>query len=133
MLTRASVQRVILICAVFVTVLSGGAYVTSDQFGFSQWLSKGNGSAFANVGRSEMPTGGSNLPENDPVRNFAKTGVGQVLFSASSSDNCRRTLFDNRTGASYEGGEVFCGQNPDHATGAQSADRLMSMGKSFQK
>jgi hypothetical protein len=135
-LARKSVQRAAISSAVFLTVFSGGAYLMSDQIPLFQWLaslqSNGNG-AFANAGRPEQPTGGSGLPEDDPVKNFAKTGVGHVLFTAMSSDNCRRNLFDNRTGATYEAGEIFCGQAPENGIEAQSPDRLLSLRKPFSK
>jgi hypothetical protein len=133
---RTSVQRAAISTAVFLTVFIGGAYMMRDQVPLFQWLAslQSNGSgAFANAGRPDMPTGGSGLPEDDPVRNFVKTGVGHVLFTATSSDNCRRNLFDNRTGATYEAGEIFCGQTPEHAVEAQTTDRLQSMRKPFRK
>src|ERR1044071_6884748 len=94
------VQRAVLSTVIFVTLVVGGAYVTSDQAQLFDWLwrSKGNG-ALINVGRTEQPTGASSLPDDDPVRNFIQTRVGHVLFTVTHSNNCRRTLFDNRTGA----------------------------------
>jgi hypothetical protein len=135
-LARKSVQRAAISSAVFLTVFGGGAYAMRDQIPLFQWLAslQTNGSgAFANAGRSEQPTGGSGLPEDDPVRNFVKTGVGHVLFTAMSSDNCRRNLFDNRTGSTYEAGEIFCGQSPEGGVEAQSSDRLLSLRKPFNK
>src|SRR5690349_2943255 len=114
-LVRKSVQRAAISTAVFLAVFGGGAYLMGDQVPLFKWLSlfQTNGTgAFANA-RPDLPTGGSSLSEDDPVRNFAKTGVGQVLFTAMSSDSCRRNLFDNRTGATYEAGEINCGQNPE--------------------
>jgi hypothetical protein len=131
---RTSVQRVIVICTVFVTVISAGAFITSDQFGLLQWLRQGNGNGngisngFGNIGQSNAPTGFASLGNDDPVKNFAKTGVGHVLFTAPSTDNCRRTLFDNRTGMTYDAGEMSCGQAPE----AQN-ERLQSMGRPFKR
>ena len=128
------VQRAVLSTVIFVTLVVGGAYVTSDQVQLFDWLWRSNGSgAFANVGRADQPTGAASLPDNDPVKNFVKTGVGHVLFTGTSSDNCRRTLFDNRTGATADAGEVFCGQAPEHVMDAQSSDRLMAMRKPFRR
>ncbi len=129
---RTSVQRTAISTVVFLTVLFGGAYLMPTQVPLFQWLAslKGNGSGtLANASRPDLPTGGSNLPEDDPVRNFVKTGVGHVLFTAMSSDVCRRSLFDNHTGATYEAGEVFCGQSPEN----ESSSRLLSIGKPFKK
>ena len=132
---RRSVQRAAISTVVFLTVFCGGAYFMRDQIPLFQWFtslqSSGTG-AFANA-RPDQPTGNSSLPEDDPVRNFAKTGVGHVLFTAMSSDNCRRSLFDNRTGATYEAGEINCGQNPEHMPESQSSDRLQSLRKPFNK
>jgi hypothetical protein len=126
---RKSVQRAAISSALFLAVFGGGAYLMGDQIPLFKWLSsfQTNGTgAFANV-RPDLPTGGSSLSEDDPVRNFAKTGVGQVLFTAMSSDSCRRNLFDNRTGATYEAGEINCGQNPERIPESQSSDRLQSL------
>jgi hypothetical protein len=132
---RRSVQRAAISTLVFLTVFCGGAYFMRDQIPLFQWFaslrSSGTG-AFANA-RPDQPTGASSLSEDDPVRNFAKTGVGHVLFTAMSSDNCRRSLFDNRTGATYEAAEINCGQNPEHVPESQSSDRLQSMRKPFNK
>lgn len=133
---RRSVQRAAISTGVFLAVFCGGAYLMRDQIPLFKWFaslqSNGTG-AFANAGRPDLPTGGASLSDDDPVRNFAKTGVGQVLFTAMSSDNCRRNLFDNRTGATYEAGEINCGQNPEHAPESQSSDRLQSLRKPFRK
>ena len=135
LVARKSVQWAAISTVVFLTVFCGGAYLMRDQIPLFQWMSfqsSGTG-AFANTGRPDLPTGGSSLSEDDPVRNFAKTGVGQVLFTAMSSDNCRRNLFDNRTGATYEAGEINCGQNPENMPESQSSDRLQSLRKPFRK
>lgn len=127
---RKSALRAVTSTAVFCTVFCGGAYLMGVQVPPFKWMwsfqSNGTG---ANAARPEQPTGVSSLSEDDPVRNFAKTGVGQVLFTAMSSDNCRRSLFDNRTGATYEVGEIFCGQKPENT----NSERLQSMGKPFRK
>jgi hypothetical protein len=128
---RTSVVRGVVICTVFASVLSAGAYVASDQFGLFQWLVHGNGNGFGSAGnsaQSSLPTGAASLDQDDPVKNFTKTGVGHVLFTAPSTDNCRRTLFDNRTGMSYDAGEVLCGQPPE----AQN-ERLQSMSRPFKR
>ena len=127
---RTSVQRVLVICTVFATVLSAGAYATSDQLGLMQWLRQRNSSvnALNNAAQSNPPTGAASMSEDDPVKNFAKTGVGHVLFTAPSTDNCRRTLFDNRTGVIYDAGEMHCGQAAE-----QQNERLQSMSKPFKR
>jgi len=46
---------------------------------------------------------------------------------------CRRVLFDNRTGARLQAGEVFCGQSQAQVVDAESPNRLQSLSKSFHK
>jgi len=126
-----SVVRGVVICAVFATVLSVGAYVASDQLGLFEWLVRGNGHGFGSSGNGAQSTptiGAASLDNNDPVKNFAKTGVGHVIFTAPDTDNCQRTLFDNRTGISYDAGAVNCNQPPD-----QQNERLQSMSKPFKR
>ena len=126
---RTSARRVAVICTLFAAILSAGAYATSDQLGLLHWLRQFNGSGSGNAGLSNSPTGAATLSDDDPVKNFTKTGVGQVLFTATSSDNCRRTLFDNRTGATYDAGEMLCGGPvPEPQT-----ERLQSLSKPFKR
>ena len=132
MFARTSVRRGVVICTVFASVISAGAYATSDHLGLSHWLRRGNGSGFGNAGQPNLPTGAASLSDDDPVKNFVKTGVGHVLFATTSSDNCRRTLFDNRTGATYETGDILCGQTADQATEVPS-DRLQAFRKPQKK
>jgi hypothetical protein len=129
------VQRAAIPAALFVAVFGGGAYLMDDQIPLFTWMSsfQTNGTGGFAKARPDLPTGASGLSKDDPVRNFATTGVGHVLFTATSSDNCRRNLFDNRTGATYEAGEINCGQNPERLPESQSSDRLQSMRKSFRK
>src|SRR5260221_13853211 len=130
---RTSVQRSLVISAVFISVLTAGAYATSEQFGLMSWLrSIGNGNGFGNAGQVNPPTGAASLSDDDPVKNFAKTGVGHVLFAGTGSDNCRRTLFDNRTGAIHEVGTILCGETAEQRTDGQS-DRLQAFRKPTKK
>jgi hypothetical protein len=128
---QTSVLRGVVICTVFASVLSVGTYVASDQFGLFQLLVHGSGNGFGSAGDGAQvapPTGAASLDPSDPVKNFARTGIGHVLFTAPSTDNCRRNLFDNRTGSSYEAGEVNCNRPPE----AQN-ERLQSMSKPFKR
>jgi len=55
---RTSVQRSLVISAVFISVLSAGAYATSEQFGLMSWLrSIGNRNGLGNAGQVNLPTG----------------------------------------------------------------------------
>jgi hypothetical protein len=71
----------------------------------------------------------------DPLVRFQETRIGQLLFASRGNDDCRRVLFDNRTGAQYEAGTIYCGQAPRQvvAEAASSTDRMNALRKSFQK
>ena len=73
------------------------------------------------------------MDPGDPAVRFSDTRVGHVLFASSRSDNCRRVLFDNRTGSSYEAKEIFCGQRPDQAVEVGSSDRLTGLRQFFRR
>jgi hypothetical protein len=73
------------------------------------------------------------LATDDPVAKFSKTGVGQLLYASDYSDSCRRVLFDNRTGALYDGGRVFCGQQVAPSPTTTSSDRMTTLRKAFQQ
>ena len=82
--TRKSVWHVTAICTVFGLVIVGGAYTArhSDSLFGSP--------APEVVPRTDNITGAAGLKDDDPVKNFTKSGVGQVLFTASNTDNCKR-------------------------------------------
>jgi hypothetical protein len=67
----------------------------------------------------------------DPVAQFSQTRTGQLLFASNTS--CRRVLFNNTSGQSYETGQVHCAQVPGKAGEASGADRMQALRKSFQK
>jgi hypothetical protein len=136
--TRRPYIHVVVLCAVFAAVICAGAYAVKDPHGLfgSVVAGKGGGvkgSGITNVARPDLPTGAASMADDDPVKQFQKTGIGHVLFTGPSTDSCKRTLFDNRTGGHREVAEVFCGQTPDQVTEAQSGDRLESMRKGFKK
>ena len=70
----------------------------------------------------------------DPVARFAQTRTGHLLLPSQSGGLCRRVLFENRTGALLDAGEVPCGPSdvpPEVLT--NGADRLMAVRKAFQR
>ena len=69
----------------------------------------------------------------DPLGEFAKTRIGQVLYSPAVGDNCRRVIFDNRTGSLYEAGHVFCGQETTAEAQPTGANRILSMRDAFMR
>jgi hypothetical protein len=139
MFARHPYIHVLMLSVMFAAVIGAGAYATRDPNGLFESMMggtgsmKGSASGITNVARPDLPIGAASMPDDDPVKQFQRTGIGHVLFTGPSSDHCRRTLFDNRTGGHREMGEVFCGQTPDQVTESQSGDRLNSMGKGFKK
>jgi len=70
----------------------------------------------------------------DPVAQFAETRTGHVLIPSESSGLCRRVLFENRTGALLEAGEVSCRQaEAGLGTSGGSTDRLMAVRNAFHR
>ena len=112
-------SRVLAICALFGLLILSGVYATGDYTGLFQSISASGAGGLPGMNAAK-PTGYDELGPNDPAVRFADTGVGQLLISSTRSDNCRRLLFDNRTGAYYAAGEVFCGQKAAEAIEAES-------------
>jgi hypothetical protein len=77
--------------------------------------------------------GAASLDPKDPALHFSQTHVGQVIFTAANSDNCRRVLFDNRTGTSYWVNDVDCARPAEQATVSDKPDRLLALKKSFNR
>ena len=129
---RSNRSRALVISAVFIAVMSVGVFAAKDPVGFSDWKFTGHGKSIQVV-KTPSLVGASSLASDDPVLHFDKTKVGQVMISSAHSDNCRRVLFDNRTGVRLEAGEVFCGQTPEQPGDADSSQRMMSLKKAFQR
>lgn len=70
---------------------------------------------------------------DDPVDQFAQSRVGSLLFAKDDSLDCKRYLFDNRTGMLREAGKVYCGPTEDDGAAESGADRLQVIRKSFQR
>jgi hypothetical protein len=129
---RSNRSRALAISAVFAVVMSVGVFAAKDPVGFSDWKSTGHGKG-AQVDKAPGLLGAGSLASDDPVLNFDKTKVGQVMISSAHSDNCRRVLFDNRTGVRLEAGDVFCGQTPEQAGDAEPSKRMQALKKAFQR
>jgi hypothetical protein len=106
--------RVFAICAMFGVLILSGTYAARECTTLVQ-------SAAA------PGAGGS----GDRAVRFADTDVGEVLFASPRSGNCRRVLFDNRTGAYHEANDVFCGQAEEAVP--ESPKRLDAVRRSFQR
>jgi hypothetical protein len=125
------------ISVVFGTLILTAAYAAKERlmlFRFVQTSGEGNlsggGIASENAVR---PVGFAELDPGDPTVRFSDTRVGHVLFASARSDNCRRVLFDNRTGSFFEAKEIFCGQRPDQAVEVTGMGRLSGMQQFFQR
>lgn len=129
---RSNRSRALAISVVFAAVMSVSVFAAKDPVGFSDWKSTGHGKG-AQVDMTPGLLGAGSLASDDPVLNFDKTKVGQVMISSAHSDNCRRVLFDNRTGARLEAGDVFCGQTPEQAGDAEPSKRMQALKKAFQR
>jgi len=125
------------ISLVFGTLIFTAAYAANERFTrFRLAQTSGGGNLSGGGIASEnavRPVGFAELDPRDPTVRFSDTRVGQVLFASSRSDDCRRLLFDNRTGSFYEAKEIFCGQRLDHAVRVLSSDRLTGMQQFFQR
>jgi hypothetical protein len=134
---RKNAVLIVLVSATFGLLIAGSAYVARDQVAMMRWASLGGGAGSPGVGESQAPvrlTGAAALGATDPVVRFSETQVGQLLYASTQSDNCRRALFDNKTGSSYQVETIFCGQTLDQAVEeADSNQRIKALRKSFQR
>jgi hypothetical protein len=120
-------------CAVFVALIGFAVFFSHDPASSLRSATFNGAGGLPGTVKGVPLIGATGLASDDPVIQFARTRIGQVVFSKPQSDNCGRLLFDNTTGAYYETQDIFCGQTPDKVTGAESPDRLMALRKSFQK
>ena len=126
-LGSTNVRRALVLCSTFAGILFAGFYFTREAADGSRRMANRAASAAA---ASAL---GQGLGPNDPVTRFAETRVGHLLFTSSRNDDCRRVLFDNRTGAFYEAGLIQCGQIALPTPEASGNDRLMALRKTFAR
>ena len=137
-LARGHTAAALTICLVFGALLVAGVLAVRDPaamvrlvgaFGTGERTGTGNG-----AGTVAAPlTGAADLGPGDPVVRFADTRVGHVLFAGPSSDQCRRLLFDNRSGQYYDAPGVFCGPPAETPAEESRVDRMAAVRKSFRK
>jgi hypothetical protein len=131
-------RGVLAVCLVFGALIVAGFYAVKDPAALFRSASiAGNGST---AGKGDVAdaqnnavTGARDLDANDPVVRFSATRVGHVLYASRHGDNCRRVLFDNRTGHYHDAHPVFCGPVLEQPSEAGSNDRMLALRKSFQK
>jgi hypothetical protein len=121
----------------FGALILTAAYSANERltlFGFVRVSGAGNLSGGAIASENAVrPVGFAQLDPGDPTVRFSDTRVGHVLFASSQSDDCRRLLFDNRTGLSYEAKKIFCGQTLDQTVEVMRSDRLTGMQQFFRR
>ena len=125
------------ISVVFGALILTAAYAANERFARFRLVQLSSGASLSGGGiaseNAVRPVGFAELDPGDPTVRFSDTRVGHVLFASSRSDDCRRLLFDNRTGSFYEAKEIFCGQRPDQAVEGASPDRLTGMQQFFRR
>ena len=119
-LAPANIMGILAVCLLFGALLMLGIYHVQQP---------------ARVTPGQLAGSGPLEASSDPVERFKETRIGHLLFSSRGSDECRRVLFDNHTGAQYEAGAIYCSQVPRQvvADAATSVDRMEALRKSFQK
>jgi hypothetical protein len=134
--TSTNTRIVVSLTVVFALVVSAGLY---RQFRPSEAnLAAGNG------GLSGDGAGGQNGPggkrrQLDPVDRFHETRVGHVIFYPVLGEACRRMLFDNATGKTYDAPDVNCIPSEMNTTVVpgqevnQTKDRVQEMSKHFNR
>ena len=140
----AHLALVLTIIVVFGVLIGVGLYAATGRTALLQLFGFSGAGGISGAGQSKQtkgpPTakaaplaGAANLAPDDPVMRFAETRIGQVLFASVRSDDCRRALFDNRTGASFDVKPVFCGQSANELVEAERPNRLQVLRGAFQK
>ena len=127
-LARKSVRHVAVICILFGLMVGGGAYMARNSSRLS-----GSSPPPQLATRSDNITGSVSMKDDDPVKNFATTGVGHVLFSGAGIDSCKRTLFDNRTGSYKVVDDIHCGSGGEQAVDDKKSEQLEAVRRAFKK
>jgi hypothetical protein len=125
------------ISVVFGALIFAAAYAANERFTrfrFVQQSISGDRSGGDIASKSAVrPVGFSELDPDDLVVRFADTRVGHVLFESWQSQQCRRLLFDNRTGVFYEAKDIFCGQRLDQEVEVANVARLSGVRQAFRR
>jgi hypothetical protein len=135
---RTTSTTALAISVVFGALILTAAYSANERLSLFRFVFQfsGGGHRSGDGIASRDPVrlvGFSELDPRDPAVRFSDTRIGHVLFAVSQSDNCRRALFDNRTGSLRETKEIFCGQRPDETGEVFGSDRLAGLRQSFRR
>ena len=114
----ANAARALVLCAVFAGLIAIGVYRTwQPEIAPSMKL-------------SGAPVG---LALSNSLDGFSETRIGQLLYWPEVGVDCRRVLFDNRTGLFAETDSIPCDQTRSRPEPASEMDRLTALRKAFQK
>jgi hypothetical protein len=135
--TSTNTRIVVSLTILFALVLTAGLY---RQFrpGDAAGLAARHGGISGEGGGGQGGPGGKRRPL-DPVDRFTETRVGHVLYYPVLGEACRRMLFDNTTGKTYDAPDVNCipsEMNTAPLPGQevnQTTDRVKEMSKHFNK
>ena len=126
---RSHAVRVVAICAAFAGMIAAGVHSARE---FSHLLfGASSGRTVRGAGAPSEWAG--DLRPLEPGDGFSQTRVGHLLISSHNKDECRRLLFDNRTGIFLDAGYVLCGQIPETPSDQLGQERAQTMLKAFRK
>jgi hypothetical protein len=132
--TSTNTRIVMSLAVLFAIVLSAGLY---RQFRPGETgVASGQGTLSGEGGGGEKGPGGKNRSA-DPVDRFTETRIGHVLWYPALGDSCRRILFNNVTGATYDAEAVNCVPSEMNTTPYpgqdinQAKDRVNELSKHF--
>jgi hypothetical protein len=128
---RSTAPWIVAVCAALPLIVAAAIYFWNDTHALFQ-LKGGTGAAGVLESKKESLLGAAALAADDPALRFSETRVGQVVFS-TTSDICRRHLFDNRTGRSYWVDDLPCGRKAVTIADDEPPHRLNALKKSFQR
>lgn len=134
--TSTNTRIVVSLTIVFALVVGAGLYRQYNPGDAN--LAAGHGNMSGDGAGGQNGPGGKRR-SLDPVDRFTETKVGHVLFFPVLGDSCRRMLFDNATGATYDAPSVNCVPSEMNTTAVpgqdvnQTKDRVHELSKHFNK
>jgi len=127
--------RVTALCGGFIALLAAGFHHRRDladmlKIAFANSQSKTLGARVSAARSGEAP---QVMRPLDPAGGFGESPVGVMLHASYNSDNCRRVLFDNRTGTLQDAGHGYCGFQPEAPVEHLGMERMLSMSRAFRR
>jgi hypothetical protein len=125
----AQARRASIFAALFGLLVYGGVQSERNMLFFA--LTGHGHSQPYSKGMTLSPAQTEELRLLHPQAEFPRTRLATMTFSSRASDMCPRAVFDNRTGLSFDAGEIFCGSNPPDDQIGQ--ERTLSLLRAFRK